>query len=828
MTADPPDSDTPVVCDHCGLNVPPALLESAAEHQFCCGGCAVAFETIRGSGLDDYYAFRDRLAEGRQAARGAGKGYASYDSEAFLDRHATPTAGGYQSVDLRLEGVHCAACVWLVERLPTIADGVVEARLSLGSSRARVVWDPKQTSLSPVAQTLDRLGYAPHPARDASAHRAREAAERKRLTNMAIAGALAGNNMLMAVALYAGVFEGIESQFERLFRWLSLGIGWASLAWPGATFFRGAWAAWRARTANLDQPIALALGIGALVGTANVVLDRGEVYFDSLSVLVFLLLVGRFLQARQQRWAEEAVGLTLSMTPDSCRVVRDGELTEQSTDALEPGDEVEVRPGELLPADGEVLSGQSAIDQSLLTGESRPTPVAAGDPVFAGAQNVAGTLRVSVGAVGNATRVGKLIRLVEDGLADKPPIVQFADRVAGWFVIVVATLAAANLAWWTSTAGLSEAIESTVALLIVACPCALGLATPLTMAVAIGAGSKRGMLIKSAAVLEKLAAVRPSTPGRLFVDKTGTLTSGRLTVEHWTGDGGLRRWVAAVEADSPHPIGRALLEALGPAEPSELEQVRDRVERHGFGVTAETPVGRMLIGSPRFAAEQGIMLGGDVAQAIETAQERRLTTVVVALDGQGVAVVSLSDELHADSRARIDWLRSAGWRTEILSGDTAGPVAQVAQGIGLELEAAYATVAPEEKLRRVREATAEPQRLTVMMVGDGVNDAAALAAADVGVAVDGGTEASLAAADVYLLEPGIGKLVELVDLGRRTMRVTRRNLTISLGYNLIAVILASAGWITPLVAALIMPLSSLTVLASAVALGATTKANEQN
>jgi Cu2+-exporting ATPase len=800
--------------------VPDALIVAEASEQFCCGGCQVAYETIHGCGLADYYALRDRFGSGQSASTGAGKHYAAYDSDAFLQQHTKETEGGYRTIEFRLEGVHCAACVWLVERLPHIAPGVIDSRLSLGASRARVIWDPEQITLSTIAATLDHLGYPPHPARDAAARARTDADSRRRLVNLAIAGALAGNNMLIATALYAGVFDGIEPQFARLFRWLSMGIGWLSLLWPGQTFFRGAVAAWRARAANLDQPIAVALAIGAVAGTANVLLDRGEVYFDSLSALVFLLLVGRFLQARQQRWAQESVGLMLSMTPDACRVVRDGDVVEESVDALQAGDVVEVRAGELFPADGAVLQGDSAVDQSLLTGESQPTPVSIGDTVCAGAQNVAATLRVRVDAVGAATRVGKLVAMVEEGLASKPPIVQMADRIAGWFVIIVVLLAAANLSWWWGSVGLAPGIEATVALLIVACPCALGLATPLTMAVAIGSGAKRGMLIKSAAVLERLSRVSPARPGQLFVDKTGTLTSGKMRVERYDGEARLRCWIAAIEGESNHPIAAAIARDLSPIRASDRRQLSQRQEKHGFGVTALTPLGSLLVGSLRYAREQGITIDDRFRDAAREGIDRGLTVVVAALDGRCEAVMWLRDELHADSIQRLDWLRKAGWRIAILSGDAPGPVRQAAERVGVATADAHAEMAPEEKLARIREATVAGSDRVVMMVGDGVNDAAALAAADVGVAAHGGAEASLAAADVYLTESGVGRLVELVDLSRSTLRVMRRNLAISLTYNTIAVALAAFGWITPLVAALLMPLSSLTVLASAASLAA--------
>ncbi|QDV74144.1 heavy metal translocating P-type ATPase [Botrimarina mediterranea] len=804
-------------CHHCGLPVPEALFIADATEQFCCSGCQVAYETIHGCGLADYYALRERFGSGHASTGRVNKRYAAYDSQSFLDKHTTEADSGLRRIEFRLEGVHCAACVWLVERLPHIAPGVVEARLSLGASRARITWDPQGVTLSTIATTLDRLGYAPHPARDGSARAAAGIAERRRLVNMAIAGALAGNNMLIATALYAGVFDGIEAQFATLFRWLSLAIGWLSLIWPGQTFFRGAWAAWRARTANLDQPIALALAIGAVAGTMNVLLDRGEVYFDSLSALVFLLLVGRFLQARQQRWAQESVGLMLSMTPDECHMVRDGVLIDESIDTLQSGDLVEVRAGELFPADGVVTQGESAIDQSLLTGESQPTPVAIGDAVCAGAQNVAATLCVRVDTVGAATRIGRLVSLVEEGLAAKPPIIQMADRIAGRFIVVVVTLAIANLAWWWSTVGLEPGIDATVALLIVACPCALGLATPLTMAVAIGSGAKRGMLIKSAAVLEKLASVGPNCPGRLFVDKTGTLTSGKMRVEAYHGDDRLRVWIAAIESESNHPIARAIVADLPSVGPEARQQVRQRQEKHGFGVTARTPVGQLLVSSPRFAAENAVAIAEHHHEIVQLGLERGMTVVLAAVDGRCEAVLWLKDQLHADSRERLQWLRDAGWRTAILSGDASGPVRLAAEAVGVDGNDAHSEMAPEEKLARVREATLAGNGV-VMMVGDGVNDATSLAAADIGVAVHGGAEASLVAADVYLTEAGVGRLVELVDLSRRTLGVMRRNLAISLTYNTVAVSLAAIGWITPLAAALLMPLSSLSVLASAASL----------
>ncbi|MEN1679662.1 MAG: heavy metal translocating P-type ATPase [Planctomycetota bacterium] len=812
------DPTAPVLCTHCGLVVPEKLVEAGAGNQFCCGGCRVAYDTITGCGLESYYELRDRSAKDRRAATGAGQKYAAYDAEAFAEAHVQQTASGLRCVELRLEGVHCAACVWLIESLPRVSPGVVEARLSLATSSARVVWDPEQTPLSSIASRLDSLGYRPHPARGTTTRDLRLAAERSRLIRMAIAGALAGNNMLIALALHAGVFNGIEPRFAELFRWVSMVIGWVSLLWPGRHFFRSAWAAVRTGTANLDLPISLALGAGAAVGTLNVLTGRGDVYFDSLSVLVFLLLVGRFLQARQQRWAEDSISQMLSLTPDTCRVFRNGQPVEEPIEALAEDDELEVRAGELIPADGRVVGGASAVDRSLLTGESLPCPVAAGDDVTAGAQNLSATLRVRVNKVGADTRVGQLMRLVEEGLQAKPEIVQFADRVAGWFVVVLVSLAVVNFAVWCAAASVTGALDSTVALLIVACPCALGLATPLTMAIAIGRAARGGALVKSAAALETLGAVRgDKRRGRMLWDKTGTLTVGRLRVVQWHGEPELKGLAIALERESNHPVAKSITAHCG-AEGAGEEPLDRRVEHHGYGVEAESRHGAVLLGSAAWVAECCAAPDQRLAEAIDEGRLRGHTVVALAVNGRIASVVWLSDELHADATAAVSQLRAMGWAPEVLSGDAQGAVAAATEQLSIPSDAIRSEMTPEAKLEYVRRASATSGdgQATVVMIGDGVNDAAALAAADVGIAVSGGAEAALASADIYAGKPGVGAILALVKLARQTLGVTRRNLGISLVYNATFAALACSGLITPLVAAVIMPISSATVLASAV------------
>jgi Cu2+-exporting ATPase len=802
-------------CAHCALPVPAGLIEPAARHQFCCPGCRAVYDTIHACGLDSYYRLRDAADATFKPATPGAESFDVFDTSAFQSLYVTADpASGTKHIDLILEGVTCAACVWLVERLPKVLDGVIEARLSLREATVRVTWDPARLSLSRIARTLDAFGYTPHPAKGQSRKQLLVKDERRRLIHLGVAGALMGNTMLLGFALYAGLPAGMEAPFRTLFRWLSAALGTLALVWPGAVFFRSAFAALRTRTINLDVPITLALLVGGVAGAINVALDRGDMYFDSLSVLVFLLLVGRWFQYRQQRRADAAVELLFSLTPATCRLVADdGRVTDAPVEALKTGDVVEVRSGDLIPADGVVLAGRSAVNQSLLTGESVPAEVAPGTDVSAGAQNVGSALRVRVTQVGQDTRVGRLMNLVERGLADKPSIVQFTDKVGTAFTAAVSLGAAAIFAYWARRAGVTPAIDHTVAFLIVTCPCVLGLATPLTLALAIGRLARADILVKSGAALERLAR-----GGRLLLDKTGTLTRGTLELTEWHGDPALRPIVAAAERLSCHPIAKALVAAMGD-EPAG-EQPTDIVERNDGGLRATVDRRTLLIGSPTFIARQAVVVPPEMDARRRALESAGATVVLIAIDGRCAALAALRDSLRPDTVEALAALRHLGYTSSILSGDATPVVQSVAAQLGVPAARAVGEVSPEHKLAAVHHAAAD-QGVTVM-VGDGVNDAAALAAADVGIAVHGGAEASLAAADVYIARPGLTPLVHLVRTARHAMRVIRRNLLVSLSYNLLAGTLAATGVMSPLIAAIIMPVSSATVLSLA-ALAITTR-----
>jgi Cu2+-exporting ATPase len=792
-------------------------------HAFCCSGCSAAFAVIHGCGLDRCYALRDSATS---PVRTSGRAYAEFDDPAFEALYVRTLAGDrpLKTTELMLQGLHCAACVWLVERVPSIVEGVAEARLDYRRATLRVTWDPLRVALSAIARALAALGYAPHPARGLSARELRRLDDRAWMARIGVAGACASNVMLLAAALYSGLLDAMDPSHARLLRWVSMGLSVLAMAWPGMVFLRGAWSAIRARRLSLDVPIAAGLWAGLAWGVVNTVRDTGEVYFDSIAVLVFALLVGRFIQQRQQRRALDSVELLFALTPSSARLVTERGVREAPVEALKVGDMVEVRPGDCVAVDGTIVQGATRIDAALLTGESRASVATLGQGVHAGTVNLDAPIRVRVEATGEATRVGKLMRLVEEGTRARAPIVQLTDRMAGWFIAAILVLGVATIAlWWPIDP--ARGVERAVALLVVTCPCGLGLATPLVMTMALGRAARAGMLIKSAEAIERLAK-----PGAIHLDKTGTVTFGRTRVVRWWGDPGVRALAVVLAESSGHHAARAIAQwgseqkaRAGATDVMEgsgaigAPSVACVAERGGLGLEGLVGGSRVRMGSESFVRPRALR------DACAACAEEGLTPVVIEVDGIASAVAGLGDEIRPDARGAVRDLRERGWRVAMLSGDCPSIVARVCEAIAIDDGRGGLT--PERKVEAVRDALRDRGTLSnagtgrgagpVVMVGDGVNDAPALATADVGIAVRGGAEASMAAADVYLSRPGLAPVVELLDGSRRAMRAVRRTILTSVAYNIVAAALCLMGLINPLLAAIIMPMSSLTVLAMA-------------
>jgi len=793
-------------CDHCLLEFPEreAVRDAVAgaERVFCCQGCRGVYRLVNQEGLGRFYLDR-RWDEPGLPTR---PGEAPPDAAAFQD--SVREAGAEREVDLYVDGIRCASCVWLVERVLSRTPGVSFARVNYATHRARVRFEPRATGLTAVLGRIAAVGYQPKPFSESEEARARQAETRDLLVRLGTAFFLSSQLMIYQAALYAGYFQGIEAGTRRLLEWIALGLALPAVFYAGAPFLRAARAGLRHGRFNMDSLIAL--GSLAALGLSLWQMTRGgEVYFDTAAMIVTLVLAGRYVESRAKGRASEAVARLGQLMPREARVVAAGpggaeERRRVAVTALRPGDLVEVVPAERLPADGE-----SEVDESLVTGESRPVAKSPGAAAIGGSLNLHGSLVFRVTRAGKDTVLAGIARAVEEAQASKPRLRAIADRVVGLFVPAILALAAATVAVHLARgAGSSAALMTGVSVVVIACPCALGLATPLAVLLATGLASARGILLKGGDVLERAARCREA-----MLDKTGTVTRGRPELREVAvhapaaGRDGALRLAAALERGSEHSLARAVIEAERRLPPGPAPSVSGFRARPGRGVEAAANGERALLGSRAFLAEEGVAVPPEALAPAAAAEARGETVVWLARGGRLLAFLAVADPVRGEAERAVRHLESLGLRVAVASGDARATTAAVAAALGVEHLAELSPVAKREAVSALQ---ADGRR--VLFAGDGVNDAPALGQADVGVAMGRGTDVTLESADAVLVRDDLALLPDLVRLGRRTDRVIRQNIFWAFFYHAVAVPLAMAGWLHPIVAAAAMAASSLFVV----------------
>jgi P-type Cu2+ transporter len=815
-------------CFHCGL---PVSFKNRVEGRikdrdraFCCTGCKSVCEAIHAAGLEGFYR-RTPAGEVLGPPPEPPKELALYDidevQEEFVD-----ALGETREINLLVEGIHCAACVWLIETSLQAMPGVEEARVNLTGRRLKLKWDNRRLKLSGALGRLADIGYAAVPFDLEAAEGSLKRANRALLYRMAFAGFAMMNLLWISIALYSGADEG---EFRSLFHWIGFAIATPTLLYSGYPFYKGAWTGLRNLSLTMDLPIAIGASITYLYSLQVTVTGSGNVYWDTVVNFLFVILVGRFLEAVSKRQAVASTQRLLDLQPKVATVLRDGEESVVPMRALREGETVLVRPGEKIPVDGAVSSGESGVDESMLTGESEPVVKTKGGTVSAGTLNGSGVLQVRVdGLLGN-TALGRIIKLVEEAQASKAPIQCVADRVVPWFVAATLALGTLTFLWWARS-DLETALMAATAVLIITCPCAFGLATPMAIAVASGLGARHGILIKNGTVLEGLSSI-----DHFVFDKTGTLTDGRpavISVCASTGSwnpGDLHRSVqpererssterlgyladlAALERFSEHPVATAILYLCRTAEihfsDRKVEEVR---VRPGLGISGRVDGRRVVAGTRGWMRENGIETDGDLGAAARGIEAEGGSVLHVGVNGKEVLVLGIEDRLRDGAPRVVAGLKEEGIRVTLLTGDRRATAERIARQLGgMEVTA---EVLPEDKDRVIADLQRHGGR--VAMVGDGVNDAPALVRADVGIAMGSGTDVSIASADIVLMSADLDKVREAALLSRRTLRTIRQNIGISIAYNIVMVPLAMAGFVTPLVAAVSMPLSSLAVIAN--------------
>ena len=684
-----------VACAHCGLPVPSGRLRAGEKEPFCCSGCRQVYTLVHEWGFDRYYRLVDQQPGRLEPARVTGRSFADFDDEAGQAEATESVGDGRRRTRLYLEGVHCSACVWLVERLPAALPGVDEIRLNLGSSVAEVTWEPGKTRLSAVGRALDRLGYTPHVHRASKMQEARRSEDRASLARLGVAAACAMNLMFLHGAIYAGEYSGMASPYATLFRWLSLVVAAPVLLFSARPFFKTAAAGLRARIVPIDLPVAIALSVAFAASAWNTVRGSGPLWFDSLAMLVAALLGARQVQRGAQRAAlERADSLRGVAFIEFARRLEgagpDAPTVEVPVTGLTQGDRVEVRSGELVPVDGVVLSGRSSLDNAVLTGESEPVAVREGDAVNAGATNLGARLVVKVEAAGDETRVGALLSVVQEALGRRPALLRTTDLLARRFVQALLALAVVTGAAWLPR-GPEVALERVVALLVVACPCALGLSVPLAVSVALMRAARSGIFVKNPDALERLRHV-----DTVLLDKTGTLTGGRATVNRWEGEDAALQLARALEAESSHAVARAFRASYG--RPVHVVRCAEDVsEVPGQGISGRLDGRDVRAGNRAHVEAAGASIPPTLAERAEAFVAEGLSPVFVAVDGRVAGIAGVGDPIRPEARKTLDALRALGIRVRILSGDHPAVVARVAADLGIPSDDAFGGLDPEAK-----------------------------------------------------------------------------------------------------------------------------------
>jgi Cu+-exporting ATPase len=746
------------------------------------------------------------------------------------------TAPATLSTDLIVQGMTCASCVRRVERALLAVPGVQGATVNLATHQARVTYDPQGTTPDRLADAIVAAGYeSPQPKRAAASARADALADAEAREQRAIRRdfliALVLSVPPVIVAMSHGTIPGLDGGFGRLLQFL---LVTPVVFGPGSRFLRLAWKALRHHTADMNTLVSI--GVLAAWGYSTVALfapqlfphsAHGEVphlYFEAAAAIITFVLLGKMLETRARKRLSDAVRGLVALTPKTARVLLDVGEVDVAVDTLVPGDLVLVRPGERIPADGEIVRGVSAVDESMLTGESLPVDKQPGAAVFGGTQNQSGALTLRVTRTGADTALARIVEAVEQAQGSRAPIARLADVVSAYFVPVVIGLALLALGIWyandPSSGGFAVAVERFVAVLVIACPCALGLATPAAVAVGTGRGAELGILIKGGAVLE--AASRVDT---VLLDKTGTVTEGKPSLTDVVASAPFEErellgLVAAVERQSEHPVASAIVAgaiARGIAVP---EAVVDFRAEPGAGVEAWVNGVAVRIGTSAWLADGGVDTESLEAVA-ESLAARGRTPSFVSFDGALAGVIAVADRPTAEARRAIEDLKALGIEVAMVSGDRRRTAEAVAAELGIDR--VFAEVRPEGKAQIVADERARGRR--VAMVGDGINDAPALAAADVGVAIGTGTDIAVAAADIALLRGSIGALPRAFRLARATLRTIRQNLFWAFIYNVIGIPVAAGllypftGWLlSPILASAAMALSSVSVLLNSLAL----------
>ncbi len=771
---------TPEICVHCGTcSSLPVYWQGMV---FCCSGCQAVYNIINEQGLQKYYLLRERVGGGSSPVLASDKwhDYSYADQSDFLSQYAY--GANKQTFDIYVEGVHCAACLWLIEKLPQYIANIHSARLHMGDNTLTLVL--KEGGCSQALQQLQKWGYRPHPIRSgADAEIWRKKNYQKDLSRLAVAAFSAGNIMLISVCLYSGVTGGLARYFE----WTSLVVILPSLLYSAVPLYKSSWNSIKQKRISIDFPIVVAIFTALFVSVVGL-FDYGPTYFDSISSLIFLILASRMFLKTLQNHHIEVSRFQSFLDIFQVRKWDGSQFSETSPNLINVGDRVRVLAGETVPVDGEIISGEGFLNTAMINGESAPLEVSLHQPVLMGATLVTGWIEIKAKVRFHESRIQKLLRDLQ-GAQKKMETLRIADRVGQWFLFVVMMIAFAVIVrWWSVDPAIG--LHRALSFIIVACPCTFASVLPLVFSLALRQAARFGILIKEASVFEKIKKIR-----NVFFDKTGVLTEGVFKVQkvHWIKNLSSEDLASiySLVCQSEHPVSRSLAEWLQRQQPILIHQL----------VSTQSLNGQGLIG----VDSRGQSIKLLKAQSVSTISSMIPNYIDIWIDDLRVGEVILGDCLRKEARSVIQQTQSRGFDCHIISGDRAQTVHQVADMVGVVQSNAHGDLSFEDKAVKLSALEG------TLMIGDGNNDSLALQKSDIAIAFHGGVETALQSSDIYFSQCDLSRLPIFIDIALKTNKLIKISLITSVFYNLVAGTFALMGFIHPLLAAVIMPINAITV-----------------
>ncbi|NTV92835.1 MAG: heavy metal translocating P-type ATPase [Chlorobiaceae bacterium] len=804
MSETEPSGSEKIRCDHCLREMPRTSAVTAdidgSTKQFCCHGCLGVYEIIHHASLESFYQQRCEWQPGSPA-------FEKTDTAPFA-ASIVKTADVHR-IDMQLSGIRCASCVWLIEKYLSKLEGVRSVRVNYATNRSAISWNPGQIELEKILDALHALGYSARPLRNGGTTESLALEKQELLLRFGTAGFFSMQLMLIAAALYAGFFQGIEKEYRLPFQLICWALATPVLFYSGFPFLRGALRSIRSRNPNMDLLVALGSLSAYLYSIAMIPLG-GEVFFDTSAMIITFILLGRFLEAGSRLKAGNAIAALADLQPQTAlQVLENGKRETVSLEQLHTGSIIEIIPGKKIPLDATVIEGEAEINESMLTGESRPVMKTPGSSIFAGTINSNGHLLARVtGSAGNTLLAG-IIRTVEDAQSRKAPSQYLADRVAGYFVPAILLLALLTFLYWNQVTGSTvTALMNAVSVLVIACPCALGLATPLAILVGTTAAGKKGILIKGGDIFESI-----SKTTTVIFDKTGTITRGTPSItdlQDFSTCKSFLQHAASIESLSEHPAGKAIAGHWN----GNILKVEGFRAFPGEGVSGMINGQRWYAGSPAFMQKNNVILSKEHLNKASSLENEGKTIVMIACNTIPAGIIGLIDEIRDDATELLAALRKRGLRIMMLTGDNRGVANRIASRCGIT--DMQAELGPEEKASVIRNLKSSGKN--IMMVGDGINDAPALTEADTGITLGSATGIALECAGVAILTDRLLLIDTLIAHSKKCFSIIRQNLLWAFLYNLAAVPLAISGMLHPIVSAILMASSSLIVVSNSLRL----------